>query len=523
MRSLVGERAAFQPAVLPRNTLARDLQRGTRIHAECSPDSETEPPRPPNPEPYQQPLRRLSTPTYPSQFTGHRGGGHSGIAFTTFGPSIDEDVSLGSWHSQRNASTSASQNHGTSFPSYAIPSWPLKPALSPQGTDPDANNARHRRGSEAKQVIMALREDQFGRILDVMSPSKKQQHKQQHRPHRSGVQSHRPPKMAPLSVPVRPTPTALARHIPPSHSNSTTIRRAKRPSSDQTSFSTRVPVKTNIQPLYHTGKQDHRDPRTSTHSPFVREPLPWDSDVSIKDGSSNLSSRSRIPRGLTGPGSNIGSAHAPSAGGEIKGRKEGHAGITNDAFDNEIRHDGSLFQALNANATTQATPAADNVISIQRGGSKERCADILNEVEIICVDAIDRGYITEASPDLDKPSPFKPGHKVNVSSVSSTGRLERQLYSALGEELSSFEQQMNTAGMGPELPQALCGTADSNERDGSTLLDPTVSEFEPAVKRKRQGTISDEEHVVSKKKEKAQKTTVEIGDIAQDMPQLRGD
>ena len=136
------------------------------------------------------------------------------------------------------------------------------------------------------------------------------------------------------------------------------------------------------------------------------------------------------------------------------------------------------------------------------------------------MDAIDPTLAAETIADLTKLSPFAPGHKANMSSISSTGRLERQLYSALGEELGSFEQQMDTAGMEPELTQALSGTATRNERS----LDPTASEFEPAAKRKREGAFGGERgSSPTKKKEKAQKMIIEDEDLPKNMPRLRGD
>jgi hypothetical protein len=158
------------------------------------------------------------------------------------------------------------------------------------------------------------------------------------------------------------------------------------------------------------------------------------------------------------------------------------------------------------------------------GRQKARHFDASSEAEIIDVDVIDPNLAAGTIVDLAKLSPFEPGHKANMSSISSTGRLERQLYSALGEELGSFEQQMNTDGMGSELAQALSGTATRNGRSDSTVLDPTGSEFEPAAKRKREGAFGGEGGSSPlKKKERAQKAMVEDKDLPQNMPRLRGD
>lgn len=428
---------------------------------------------------------------------------------------------MGSWHSQRNASGTALPGYyGPPFAPYAVSSWPHTTALPAQHVDPDINRTRHQKGSETRQVMMAFREDQFGQILEAISPSKKQYDKLQRRPHRSNVQNHRPPKMAALSVPVRPTSAALARPVPSADSNSN-MRRAKRPSSDRTSSSAKAPFKVDTHPSHLT--HDHRDSRISAYNPFVREGMSWDSDVSMKDESSIQSSRSRFAKGPVALSSKIGSAHAPSAGGEIKSRKEGHAGVPLTGRESEVRHDQSLLQAMGSNTSIQATPAEDSNNTGRRRRKEKRTSDF-NDVEVIDVDAIDPSLVTGATANPANLSPFKPGHNANMSSISSTGRLERQLYSALGEELSSFEQRINAAGMGPELAQALSGVATRSERGDSAMLDPTVSEFEPAAKRKRRETYNDERGTSPvQKKEKAQKATVETEGVPEDMPQLRGD
>jgi hypothetical protein len=59
--------------------------------------------------------------------------------------------------------------------------------------------------------------------------------------------------------------------------------------------------------------------------------------------------------------------------------------------------------------------------------------------------------------------------------------------------------------MGPELAQALGGAAHS-DLSGSTMLNPTASDFEPMIKRKRQVTLGhgDRERSPMTKKEKAE-------------------
>jgi hypothetical protein len=69
-------------------------------------------------------------------------------------------------------------------------------------------------------------------------------------------------------------------------------------------------------------------------------------------------------------------------------------------------------------------------------------------------------------PEIDDEKQFLPGHK-GMSSIDSTVRLERQLFSALGEELNSFNENVDP-------------TVGATELEGLET---------PATKRKRQGTF----------------------------------
>lgn len=383
-------------------------------------------------------------------------------------------MSMRSFPSQRYASNMSGLEgfYDPSFPAQAVSPWAQSPALSGQLANSVVHSKRQLEDTNAQQVMMALRDDQFGQILEALSPLKAERSKQNGLPITS--QSHRPPKMGALSVPVRPLSVAMARTI----SDHNTSSRNRRPSSDQANFEVAAPPK-------HTGRTDNQGPRMHTPIPFMLAPQRLDSDVSMRDGSSHASSLSRLERGLKGPGSKAGSAHTPAA---IKSRKEGLATELDDSLDLDVRHDQNLLVT-----DPDQTPRNNNL-------------------EVIDVDAIDPSLTA----DLAKLSPFKPGHKAGMSSISSTGRLEQQLYSALGEELGSFEQMAGNE-MGPELAKALAGGS-HNELSGSTMLDPTTG---PA-KRKRQGTLGGErDQSPIKKKEK--QAMVEDEDIPDNMPRLRGD
>nr|GFD59426.1 hypothetical protein [Tanacetum cinerariifolium] len=77
--------------------------------------------------------------------------------------------------------------------------------------------------------------------------------------------------------------------------------------------------------------------------------------------------------------------------------------------------------------------------------------------------------------------------------------------------------------MGPELTQVLSGGS-HNDLSGSTMLESSINESEPLIKRKRQGTLGDDrDKSPAKKKERARQATVEDDDLPDNMPRLRGE
>ena len=151
----------------------------------------------------------------------------------------------------------------------------------------------------------------------------------------------------------------------------------------------------------------------------------FDSDVSIRDLSSVFSMAAPVAEHRSSP------AHVSSAGGTIKSRKEGQAAVY------ETRHDQSLFPEFDSKDAKVPS------------------------------DARDVGAGT--NPDQE----FTPCHKA-MSSVDSTARFERQLYSALGEELSGFQDDVMDPAETMSVPV------------------PAMEDFDTsASKRKRQGTFGD--------------------------------
>lgn len=446
----------------------------------------------------------------------HRGGGVLDVWQDSNRQLGDDDIMMDSWLSQRHASnmTGVEGLYNPTYPSYAAQPWPSGTAVPVSRTGANVNNTRHRKDSNSQHFMMTLRDDQFGQTLEEISPSKKQRSKpnglpsQPPRTHHSSNQIHRPPKMGALSVPVRPASAAMARSAAYSESHAKSRDCMKRPLSGQAESSANTLFSTNSQ---HIRNKEPRDTIVPIQNPFVREPQRWDSDVSMRDGSSNFSSLSRFERDPASPGSKVVSAHAPAASVAIKSRKEGLSADASDALDTDTRYDHSLLPTLDFNLTRRN---ADNTKMSVHNGVPGADAN----VEVVDVDAIDPSLVTETTADLAKLSPFKPAHKAGMSSISSTGRLERQLYSALGEELGSFEQRTNTAETGSELAEALPNMS------AHKLARNASGEPDLVAKRKRQGTLGGErDPSPTKKKEKAQQAGIEDADIQGNMPQLGAD
>lgn len=457
---------------------------------------------------------------YPPQFIGHRDGGIPSAWQDSYRSLVDDDMSMGLWPSQRYASNMAGVEGlcNPSYPPYTAHPWSHGTAAPGSRTGPNVNDSRRRKDSNSQQVMMSLRDDQFGQIVEAISPSKKQRGKpnglppHSQRTQQSSTQSHRPPKMGALSVPVRPA-SAVSRSAACSDSGAASWNSIKRPLSDQASLRMKPLFKTKLQ---HMDKKENHGSTGLMPNPFTREAERWGSDISMRDGSSNFSSLSGFERDSASLGSKVGSAHAPRTGGEIKGRKEGLAIEASESLEISVHHGQSLLSTLDADSSGRTRSNGDDAHGDAQGDAQNRPTQeedpVPSLVEVIDVDAIDPILVAETTADLAKLSPFKPAHKAGMSSISSTGRLERQLYSALGEELGSFEQRMHAADMGPELAQALAGM-------DTHRLDSPVGESEPIFKRKRQGTLGGErDPSPTKKKEKARQAMVEDAD----MPRLRG-
>ncbi|KAF2638362.1 hypothetical protein P280DRAFT_509100 [Massarina eburnea CBS 473.64] len=305
----------------------------------------------------------------------------------SFGDSGFDSISMDSWSKGAHSMTDFSMPdlYASGFTKPGDPWESVPPYDQKADKIPESN-----RQKSGRQVLVTLRDDQLGQLIEAISPPKKANVSSNLQPP--------PPKMGNLSS--RPSAAALARKS--SYQDLTKGEKENRPPGPTVySYSNRVPT---------------------PHPQFNRH----DSDVSMRDLSSVFSTAPERER-RSSP------AHVPLAGASVKSRKEGQAA-------NEIRHDQSLLPDLDSKKSVSSDAKAP--------------------------------YNTPVCAPID---PFMPGHKP-MSSVDSTVQLERQLFSALGEELSGFNDE----------------NMDSVSATAHTTSMPILDDFDSSAgKRKRHGTFGE--------------------------------
>jgi hypothetical protein len=488
--------------------------------------------RPHNPEPNRKSNSHLpSISHFAKPPVGLRGNGRAGIwddTFSSLGDSTD-DVSIDTWSTKRTTSDSTGDMpmpdymYTLSHPSRQGIPWIRSMPQYDHSASTEWDDHRPRK-EKGRQLVVTLRDDQLGQIIEAISPPKQnrelpqgfgsQRHEHAGRP--PTAHTYYPPKMGAPPPTNRPSSGAMARTSSYPDLNNTLRNAANKQSpSKQYSHDTlrdRPPMmyrpsmisnKENCPPSHSRLPTPFPNAnRVPTPNPFSQRQPTYNSDVSMRDPSSALSSMYRFSRSEAPPPSaepgKAGSAHAPQTM-NVRSRKEGIASDSPKLSDQTMRHDQSLIPGVGMETRTTHRPSSKGQ---DRSGHNTQ-KNIPDVVEVIDVDAIDPGLESNASLDHNKLSPFKPNHKpgASLSSIDSTGRLERQLFSALGEELGSFDQQIDTTGMGSEFAKALTGGSDLS---GTTMLHSTASDFEPSIKRKRQGTLGGErDRSPMTKKEKA--------------------
>jgi hypothetical protein len=512
-------------------------------------------PRPRNAESLQRPNSHPPPFShFPKPPTGARGFGRTGIWDDSFGSFRDnhDTISLDSYSTQR---TTSNPNGDvfmgdcvftSSQPPKSRPPWARNPPPRYQiNTDAVWDEQRSRQDKD-RPVIMTLRDDQFGQIMEAISPPKDsglphgngaQYHDYIARP--STAQAYYPPHMGNMPVTGRPSTAAIARKSSYPDLQASLSNMPNRLSPGKSNVLSVSTSKSNT--MHHpsaSSNKENRPPsqarmptafpyanRVPTPHPFVPKLPEWGSSAPVRDGSSVFSSFNRNNGSGTpmpfGNHAKHGAAHTPSNTGGVKSRKEGLAHNSSNISEHDIRHDQSLLPPLGARLDANQKSTARDRSNASHSTPNMPPKTVPDIVEIIDVDAIDPTLSNDTTFDATKLSPFKPTHKLGMSSMDSTARLEHHLFNALGDELRGHDSEVNTAGMGPELAQALSGATAPLDLSGSPSLNPTASDFEPVGKRKRQGTLGgDRDRSPLSKKER--------GDVVesveeQDMPRLRGD
>jgi hypothetical protein len=414
----------------------------------------------------------------------------------------------------------SSRSFKTAMPS-ANPSTRYQESTQSSGTD-----QRTRRDLD-RQVILSLRDDQLGQIIQAISPPRRlphginnQSNEQLRRP--PSVHAYHPPKLGTTTLTGRPSAAALARKSSyPDFNDATRITLCNE--SPDALYATRhhkSKVTSTSHPSGSSNKENCSPSQSRLPTPFPyanRVPTPnpfnpryWNSDGSMRDGSSVFSSFNRHnesdAQGLSEAYNKHGVAHPPSATGGVRSRKEGLVNDPSHLPGQAVRHDQSMLPPASVKHKSVAQEATGTSRTTPSVPEKEAATVI----EIIDVDAIDTSLSPAAPLDTTKLSPFKPNHKSGMSSIDSTGRFEQNLFSALGEELASFESHGDRTKVGHELLNCAAAVGDDGE---DTVLGAGTGELEPIGKRKRQGTLGGErDSSPASKKEKGSGANGEDGE-----------
>lgn len=506
-----------------------------------------------NPDPQGWPRTHLTAisrlPKLANTTMGHGRNRNWDDSFSALGDEGDE-VSMGTWSTKRTASSSAGD---VAMPEYMLasshalkphPSWTNASPVYEQSTN--STRSGHRSREKIDKLHLSGCRDDLGQTLQAMSPAKKDRESRYNLGSQHGdpmarpptAHAYYPPKMGYTPLMSRPSTASMART-----SSYPDLNSAFRNVSNKGIRAKADEVENNLKgksfasyPSSISSNKENRPPsqirmpiqgtwsnQVPTPNPFVQRLPVFDPDLPTREPISSFSTQPRYNYINTMHPMDTGkfvSAHGPSAIGSVRSRKEGMATHSPQLPQQAIRHDQSLLPPTSG-APPSAQPCASKDLG-KHSHSAQTC--IPSVVEIIDVDAIDPQLEADSVvPDTTKLSPFKPTHKQGMSSIDSTGRLEQQLFSALGEELASFEESIDANGMGPELARAIGGSTTRTQSQpdygaSQTPLDPEAHAFEPGGvgKRKRKGTLGgdrdrDADRSPLSKKEKAVMGKDEVG------------
>ncbi|KAJ4292593.1 hypothetical protein N0V90_009256 [Kalmusia sp. IMI 367209] len=490
------------PQVTIPHTKARDLATQNRVRSSLSQHSPSTFTRPQNPDTYAR--SKTDPPPHLSQFRKLTTGGkafQTGFWDPSFADSFSESYEDMNMDSRSTKRTNSHSTLNTSMPDmlYASPvfgkpedTWTMMDTPYELEGEKSGGSKQPRRDKGTRQVVVALRDDQLGQLIEAISPPKKGRERdftgQRYSTAAFPTQTSAQLQSRKLSGPVtsRPSAAAVARKASYQELQQTNSRKTSPDKMYQLSCSN------DKENWLSSQAQDTRLPspfplanRVSTPHPFVvpqAQMNRWDSDVSMRDSSSILSrSERRRPLSKEGKGS---PAPIPAASGGIKSRKEG-INTPNASPAHDIRHDQTLLPKIDLTSHEHNKPPHNTPLVTSP-------PDHIEDV-IIDIDAVDEAAIT--------------GHKSGVSSIDSTGLLEQKLYSALGEELSFHASAEPMTGIDSE---AVTGAPDFQDFDT------------PIMKRKRQGTLGGErDHSPITKMVREEPDDAKLIQ-SPDMPRLRG-
>lgn len=247
-----------------------------------------------------------------------------------------------------------------------------------------------------------------------------------------------------------------------------------------------VPKKENHVPIPFPFTDDDRDGTPYPYTPNQVEqneatgqrPVQndWDSDISMRNPSSVLSNLTKTERRERQGKSSL--VPTPNASGHVKSKKEGH-NIDNNSpvlgsTEQESRHDHSLLPDQQDSIVKSLGKSHDQGRSSDTGTTNHqymRMESMLNTTQ----------------QDQD---PFVPGHRSGADSLDSIGRVEKELFSALGEELS-FNHQDETTRLYPDRTNQEI-VHDSTDMTEGFLARLPEFDNSPVQKRKRNGTFGAE-------------------------------
>jgi hypothetical protein len=375
------------------------------------------------------------------------------------------------------------------------------------------------RSGQNRQLILTQRDDQFRHGIQPISPPKKYRDISHERNTRftefngrlptAGV--YYPPRMGGVSHASHSSAAALARKSSYPNFTATSQNTSKRTSLDKVD----VPQGLNNQPAstYHPSASSNKENLppsqsrvpTSFHNSRIPTPDPFapmipqlDPSLSMRDEPLLFSEYSRYNAGqssvLLDINNKRSAAHTPSSTGIIKGRKEGFVQNPSHLLQGRVRHDQSLLPTMRHGPNTSHKPAQGAPLQPSKGTPA-----VIEIIDVDAIDAIDPSLDNEISLETTKPTPFIPNHKLGMSSIDSTDRIERNLYSALGPRYGGLGTQVDsTTNVEPELTPAPQGSSDLG---ADMLLNASPEAFEPAAKRKRQCVSGEEvkESPVSKR------------------------